>query len=96
MVNKVITICLSQGTSQRCHVGRPCTANRPGGGMETQMTRTPSNRRASHPAENMTAPFQVGPSLHTHVTPSPPVDRIHITIVCAKLCLIYSLQACII
>lgn len=95
-LNKVITICLSQGTLQCCHVGHPCTANRHGGGMETQMTRTPSNRRASHPAENMTASFQVGPSLITYVTPPPPVDRIHITIVCAKLCLIYSSQASII
>lgn len=76
-LNKVITICLSQGTSRCCHVGRPCTANRPGGGTETQMTRTPSNKRAGHPTKNTTAPFQVG----------------FITIRCVKWCLIYGLEA---
>lgn len=59
-LNKLISICLSQRMLQCCHVGRPCTASRPGGGMETQTTRTPSNRRASRPTKNTTAPFQVG------------------------------------
>lgn len=34
--------------------------------METQTTRTPSSRRASRPAKNTTAAFQVGPP-HVHV-----------------------------
>lgn len=54
---------LFQETLQLCLVGLLCTVSRPGGGMETQTMRTPSNRRASHPAKNMTPPFQVGQTL---------------------------------
>lgn len=50
-------------------------ASRPGGGMETQMTRTPSNRRASRPARSTTAPFQVG-----HCTCRPVSGGIHLSV----------------
>lgn len=60
LLNMSASVHLSQGTLQRCLVGPPCTASHLGGGMGMQMMRTPSNRKASHPAKNMTAPFQVG------------------------------------
>lgn len=35
-------------------------ASHHGGGMQMQTMRIPLNKKASHPAKNMTAPFQVG------------------------------------